>query len=68
VGAAVADDGALEATGVLPPALHRWVCASVWLLPARAVMLAASTVTHQPDFETEFGDDVRFVVPAAAHP
>lgn len=54
VGATVADDGAPAAAAVLPPGLHRRLRAAVWLIPAWALMLAASTVTHQPDYETDF--------------
>lgn len=61
MGATAAEDDALAAADALPPALHRWVRGSVWLLPAWALMLAASTVTHQPDYETDFGDYARYV-------
>ena len=46
-------DQEAERTGV-PPALHRWARTWVWLLPAWAVLLALSTVTHQPDYKTDF--------------
>ncbi len=38
----------------LPPAVHRWARTWVWLLPVWGVLLALSTLTHQPDYDTDF--------------
>ena len=40
-------------TGV-PTTLHRWARTWVWLLPAWGVLLAVSTLTHQPSYDTDF--------------
>ena len=36
------------------PALRRWARNCVWLLPAWGLLLAVSTITHQPDYKTDF--------------
>lgn len=41
-------------TGGVPAELERWAGRWVWLLPIWAVLLAASTVTHQPPYDTDF--------------
>lgn len=38
----------------LPPAVHTWARTWVWLLPVWGVLLAVSTLTHQPDYDTDF--------------
>ena len=38
----------------VPPAIHGWARTWVWLLPAWGVLLALSTVTHQPSYDTDF--------------
>ncbi len=38
----------------VPDALRRWARTWVWLLPVWGLLLAASTVTHQPDYKTDF--------------
>lgn len=55
----VGDDGV-----GLPEPLRRWVRAGVWLLPVWGLLLAASTVTHQPDYETEFEDYADYITTA----
>ena len=34
--------------------LYRWARVWVWLLPVWGLLLAVSTVTHQPDYKTDF--------------
>ena len=46
-------DDRAGSTGV-PPALGGWARTWVWLLPAWGVLLALSTVTHQPSYDTDF--------------
>ena len=55
----VGDDGV-----GLPPPLRRWVRAGVWLLPVWGLFLAASTVTHQPDYKTDFEDYADYITTA----
>ncbi len=44
-----------EAGGTgLPVAVQRWARAWVWALPVWGVLLAVSTLTHQPDYDTDF--------------
>lgn len=38
----------------LPSGLYRWARIWVWLLPVWGVLLAVSTVTHQPSYDTDF--------------
>ena len=38
----------------VPDVLRRWARTCVWLLPAWGLLLAGSTLTHQPDYETDF--------------
>lgn len=45
----------------LPAPLRRWVRAVVWLLPAWGLFLAVSTLTHQPDSDTDFGGYADYV-------
>ena len=40
--------------GVGAPALDRWARRWVWLLPVWGLLLAVSTLTHQPDYDTDF--------------
>ena len=49
----VHDDQWSEVRG-LPAALHRWARRWVWLLPVWGVLLALSTLTHQPDYDADF--------------
>ena len=46
-------DQRVGSTG-FPAALEGWARTWVWLLPAWAVLLALSTVTHQPSYDTDF--------------
>lgn len=44
-----------DATGTaIPDALSRWARTWVWLLPVWGVLLALSTLTHQPSYDTDF--------------
>ena len=45
----------------LPMRLRRWVRAAVWLLPVWGLFLAVSTVTHQPDYDTDFAGYADYV-------
>jgi hypothetical protein len=36
------------------PLLGRWARRGIWALPAYALLLALSTLTHQPDYTTDF--------------
>ena len=45
----------------LPPALRRWARLAVWLLPVWGLFLAASTVTHQPDYDADFPGYAEYV-------
>ena len=38
-----------------------WARRSVWLLPVWGVLLVASTLTHQPDFTTDFEGYARYI-------
>ena len=44
-----------------PGAQWRVASAGVWLLPVHALLLALTTLTHEPDHSTRFGDWSRFV-------
>ena len=50
-------------TGV-PDDLHRWARTWVWLLPAWGVLLALSTLTHQPSYDTDFEGYADYVTTA----
>jgi hypothetical protein len=41
--------------------LARWGRRGIWLLPVYALLLALSTVTHQPDYTTDFAGYSRYV-------
>jgi hypothetical protein len=41
--------------------LTRWARRGIWLLPVYALLLALSTVTHQPDYTTDFAGYSRYV-------
>jgi hypothetical protein len=41
--------------------LGRWARRGIWLLPVYALLLALSTVTHQPDYTTDFAGYAEFV-------
>jgi hypothetical protein len=41
--------------------LGRWARRGIWLLPVYALLLALSTVTHQPDYTTDFGAYAKYV-------
>jgi hypothetical protein len=41
--------------------LGRWARRGVWLLPVYALLLALSTVTHQPDYTTDFAGYAEYV-------
>jgi hypothetical protein len=41
--------------------LARWARRGVWLVPLYALLLALSTVTHQPDYTTDFAGYSRYV-------
>jgi hypothetical protein len=43
------------------PVLARWARRGIWLLPVYALLLALSTVTHQPDFTTDFAGYAEYV-------
>ena len=47
--------------GGVPAALKRWVRIWVWLLPAWGLLLAVSTLTHQPDYKTDFKGYAEYV-------
>lgn len=56
-----------QGTGVLAEAdgpLHRWARTWVWLLPVWGVLLALSTVTHQPSYDTDFEGYADYVTTA----
>ncbi len=38
----------------VPDAMRRWARIWIWLLPVWGSLLALSTVTHQPDYKTDF--------------
>ena len=48
----------------LPAAVRRWARTWVWALPVWGVLLALSTVTHQPDYETDFESYADYVTTA----
>jgi hypothetical protein len=41
--------------------IARWARRGVWLLPAYALLLALSTLTHQPDYMTDFAGYAEYV-------
>jgi hypothetical protein len=41
--------------------LRGWASGAVWALPVYGALLAVSTITHQPDYQTEFGAYARYV-------
>ena len=48
----------------LPEAIARWARAWVWVLPVWGALLAVSTVTHQPDYDTDFEGYADYVTTA----
>jgi hypothetical protein len=50
-----------QGASALPNALSRWVRRSVWLLPVWGLLLVLSTLTHQPDFSTDFEGYARYI-------
>ena len=48
----------------VPDDLHRWARTWVWLLPAWGVLLALSTLTHQPSYDTDFEGYADYVTTA----
>ncbi len=50
----------MKSTGV-EDALRRWARACVWLLPIWGLLLAVSTLTHQPDYKTDFEGYAEYV-------
>ena len=57
--------GRQTARGALPGELPRWARTWVWLLPAWGVLLALSTVTHQPSYDTDFEGYADYVTTGA---
>ena len=49
------------ATPALPPALDAWSRRGIWLLPVWGLLLALSTITHQPDYDTDFAGYADYV-------
>lgn len=45
----------------VPDVLRRWARIWVWLLPVWGVLLAISTLTHQPDYKTDFESYAEYV-------
>ena len=45
----------------VPAALEDWARTWVWLLPAWGLLLALSTVTHQPSYDTDFAGYADYV-------
>jgi hypothetical protein len=41
--------------------LQSWGRAALWALPIYGALLAVSTITHQPDYETQFGAYARYI-------
>jgi hypothetical protein len=41
--------------------LRSWASGALWALPVYGALLAVSTITHQPDYQTEFGAYARYV-------
>ena len=61
--AANASGGAVdgpEGSG-MPDAPRRWARTCVWLLPVWGLLLAVSTITHQPDYDTDFEGYAEYV-------
>jgi hypothetical protein len=48
-------------TPALPPALATWSRRGIWLLPVWGVLLTLSTLTHQPDYTTDFAGYAEYV-------
>jgi hypothetical protein len=68
--ATIHDDGVVDprttSSGTTPhgpdaTVLARWARRGIWLLPVYALLLALSTVTHQPDYTTDFAGYSRYV-------
>ena len=56
-----ADSDVLQGTPALPDALSTWARRSIWLLPVWGLLLVLSTLTAQPDFETDFEGYARYI-------
>ncbi len=56
--------GREAARTAVPVALQGWARRWVWLLPAWGVLLAVSTVTHQPSYDTDFEGYADYVTTA----
>lgn len=52
---------AVAAGGPDPSVLARWARRGVWALPLYALLLAISTITHQPDYTTDFAGYADYV-------
>ena len=48
----------------VPEAARRWARTWVWLLPVWGVLLAVSTITHQPSYDTDFEGYADYVTTA----
>jgi hypothetical protein len=56
-----ADSEVAQGTPALPDALSTWARRSIWLLPVWGVLLVLSTLTEQPDFNTDFEGYARYI-------
>jgi hypothetical protein len=56
-----ANTKAAAGTSALPDVLGSWARICVWLLPVWGVLLVLSTLTHQPDFRTDFEGYARYI-------
>ena len=50
-----------QGTPALPDALSTWARRSIWLLPVWGLLLVLSTLTAQPDFDTDFEGYARYI-------
>ena len=55
------DSAVAQGSSALPDVLSRWSRRCVWLLPAWALLLVISTLTHQPDPATDFDGYARYI-------
>jgi hypothetical protein len=56
-----ADSDVAQGTPALPDALSTWARRSIWLLPVWGLLLVLSTLTAQPDFDTDFEGYARYI-------
>ena len=56
-----ADPEVTQGTAALPDALSRWARRAIWLLPVWGLLLVLSTLTAQPDFDTNFEGYARYI-------